>query len=524
MWSWNGEGPPPAMPTNGIPQSFDPWKRPNLNSTGEGAAKVAGSIYALKVAKAKGGDLFREGQLYTGITGGTGIRGALGYDVGAQLTSWFGLNPLESYGQAKAITMQNLSLGYRGNLLNQANQFGNQALQKYGVDPNTSMQMFGQMVMQAGASLEDLDASLSTLAHTASTTNTSFSQLQQNVIQYSQLGASFGLTGGENATFATAAAQFAAGQPGLGATGANPADLLDSMVGQALVAQQMGTSFLGLPEASQQQGAAGVLKGEIKANESLISRIGITEGNYRNPKVLANSFQKFKLLMSSLGLKKQADMSYSKYVQYIQDTFDGKQTREFNKTVTSNFANDIGGKSGERPGEAIASASAYAGGQLWAGNASIPSSLVAQEMMKVEEQHKWKNIGITMNGKFTSLSDIGTMSAVERNALYAKISTGDTPLSHINQHGKLIKGTYATGTLLDKEGHSKEQFSEFGRTPNRAAMHRAENKAMTVELGPKAQKIFTLLDNPSALNRYLNNWAKSQGKQTTDWGNPPTGN
>ena len=196
------------------------------------------------MAKAKGGDLFREGQLYTGITGGTGIRGALGYDLGAQATSWFGLNPLESYGQAKQITMQNLGLGYRGNLLNQANSFGNQALQKYGVDPQTSMQMFGQMVMQAGASLQDLNESLATLANTASTTNTSFSMLQQSAIQYSQIGASIGLTGGANTTFATAAAQFAAGQPGLQATGANPADILDSMVGQALVAQQLGTSYL----------------------------------------------------------------------------------------------------------------------------------------------------------------------------------------------------------------------------------------------------------------------------------------
>jgi hypothetical protein len=242
-WSWNGEGTPPPVPPSANPVKFNPWERPNLTSTGEGAAKIAGATYALSVIKAKGGDLFREGQLYTGITGGTGIRGALGYDAAAQLTAWGGLNPLESYGQAKQITMQNLALGYRGSLLGQANAFGNHALQKYGVDPQTSMQMFGQMVMQAGASLEDLNASLATLAHTASTTNTSFSQLQQGVIQYSQIGGNIGLTGSQNALFATSAAQFAAGQPALGAAGGNPADILDSMVGQALVAQQMGTSY-----------------------------------------------------------------------------------------------------------------------------------------------------------------------------------------------------------------------------------------------------------------------------------------
>lgn len=512
-WAWSGSGPPPTMPgqDQGTPQPFDPWQRPNLSATGEGAAKIGGAVYAAKMIQAKGGDLFREGQLYTGLTGGTGITGALKYDIGAQATSWFGLNPLEGYGQAKQITMQNLSLGYRGNLLNQANSFGNQALQKYGVDPNTSMQMFGQIVMQAGASLQDLNTSLATLAHTASTTDTSFSQLQQNVIQYSQLGASIGLTGGQNATFATAAAQYAAGQPGLGATGANPADILDSMVGQALVAQQMGTSFLGLPAASSQQGAAGVLKGEISANESLINRIGLNKGNYQDSDALQGAYQKFKLLMSSLGMKKQADMSYTNYVKYIGDMFNGKQVKELKKTLTSTFAQDMGQKAGESAGKAIANASFDVNG--------LSSSTIVQDMQKIESQDKWKNIGVMMNGKFKGLADIATMPARERDALYAKISTGDTPLSHINQHGKLIKGNYSNSTLLDKEGHSAEQTNLFGRTPNRAAMQKAEYRAMTIELGPNAQQIFTLLDKPGALNKYLNNFNNANGKPISSSGN-----
>jgi hypothetical protein len=523
-WAWSGEGEMPPMPgPESTPQPFDPWQRPNLNSTGEGAAKIAGSMYAARMIKAKGGDLFREGQLYTGITGGTGIRGALGYDVGAQATSWFGLNPLESYGQAKQITMQNLSLGYRGNLLNQANSFGNQALQKYGVDPQTSMQMFGQMVMQAGASLNELNASLDTLAHTASTTDTSFSQLQQSVIQYSQLGASFGLTGGQNAAFATAAAQYAAGQPGLAATGANPADILDSMIGQALVAQQMGTSFLGLPGASQSQGAMGVLSGEIKANQSLISRIGITKDNYQNSQVLENSFQKFKLLMSSLGLKKQADMSYSTYVKYIHDLYDGKQKRELNKTLTSTFASDIGQKPGESVKQAIAGAVA-ATDWLDIDGKKLTISAISTEMQNLETKNKWKNIGVDVNGKFMSLSDIEQLPTGRREALEARIATGDQPLSHINQHGKKIKGTYASGTLLDLQHESAEQFNKFGRTPNRAAMQKAERGAMQIELGPKAQKLFMLLEDPSNLNRDLNKWAKKHGLSTTEWGNQRTGN
>jgi len=522
-WNWSGEGTPPPIPPGANPVPFDPWKRPNLTATGEGAAKIAGSMYVASLIKAKAGGLFREGQLYTGITGGTGVEGALKYDLGAQLTSWFGLNPLESYGQAKQINMQNLALGYRGNLLNRANQFGNQALQKYGVDPQTSMQMFGQMVMQAGASLEDLNTSLATLANTASRTDTSFSQLQQNVIQYSQMGASIGLTGGQNATFATVAAQYAAGQPGLAATGANPADILDSMVGQALVAQQMGTSFLGLPGAAQQQGAPGVLKGEIKANEQLFGNMGITKENYQD----SANYQRFKLVMASLGMKKEADMSYAKYLTYMQDMWSGKQKKELIKTLSSTYAQDLGQKIGETPSQALASAINPAPSRQ---NPDAVSSLnaITNEMQKIEGQNKWKNVGVTLNGKFMSLSDMEKLPYAQRSALEARIGTGDQPLSHINQHGKLIKGNYATGTYLDLQGQAPEQFNLYGRTPNRAAMQNTERNSLKalhiVELGPNAKKIFSLLEDPSAFNRYMNNWSGRNATPGTEAGSRRTSN
>ncbi len=523
-WAWNGEGMMPPIPEGVTPQAFDPWARPNLTATGEGVAKIAGSAYALRMAKSAGGNLFREGQLYTGITGGTGIAGSLKYDLGAQLTSWFGMNPLESYGQAKQITMQNLALGYRGNLLNRANQFSNTALQQYGVDPTTSMQMFGQMVMQAGVSLQDLHASLATLAQTASTTNTSFSQLQQNVIQYSQIGSSIGLTGGQNAAFATSAAQFAAGQPGLAATGANPSDILNSMVGQALVAQQMGTSFLGLPGASQQQGATGVLAGVIHANQSLMSRIGLTGTNYKNPQALNNAYQKFQLLTASIpGLQHLSHLSYNQYVNYIDDLYNGKQTKMLNKTLSSNFAQDMGvtpGKNlGSSLGAALTSSNRYEG--------QTGTNNIDQQLSGIQSQHKWKNIGVNINGKFTSLSEIEKLPAGERSMIEARIGTGSLPVSHMNQHGKWVKGSYTSSTLLDLQGHSAEQFNTFGRTPNQAKMAAVEKNAIRttkIELGPNAKKLFTLLDDVSSFNRYYNNWAKTHGSATTSEGNPRTHN
>ena len=520
-WNWNGQGTPPIVPPGSNPKEFNPWSRPNLSYTGEGAAKIGGSVYALKVAKAKGGDLFREGQLYTGLTGGTGIRGALGYDFAAQATSWFGLNPLESYGQAKQITMQNLALGYRGNLLNQANSFGNQALQQYGVDPNTSMQMFGQMVMQAGASLEDLNDSLATLAHTASTTNTSFSQLQQNVVQYSQIGSSIGLTGGQNTAFATAAAQFAAGQPTLGATGANPADILDSMVGQALVAQQMGTSYLGLPQAISQQGAGGLLASEIKVNQSLYNRVGLNSSNYKNPDALRASYFKFQLVMNSLGMHKEANIGIKAFTQDVADTFDGKQKRMFKRTNTDIFAKDIGGQVGGSAGLAIATA---IGPGPDFGNLYSTSNAITDKMQQIESQNKWKNIGIHVDGKFMSLSEIEKLPTGRRDALEAKIVTGDLPLAHVGKNGKWVQGDYATGTYLDREGQAWEQRNAYGKTPNRAAMHRSEKIAHIIELGPRASKHFQIFENMNTMSRQIDRDAKAQGLPLSDWGNPRSGN
>lgn len=525
-WMWNGQGEMPPMPPSAGPNTsrFNPWESPNLNATGQGVAKIAGGIYAARVLKNKASNLFQEGQLYTGITGGTGVAGALKYDLGAQTTSWFGLNPLESYGQAKQITMQNLALGYRGNLLNRANEFGNTALQKYGVDPQTSMQMFGQMVMQAGVSLQDLQASLSTLAQTASTTNTSFSQLQQGVIQYSQLGSSIGLTGGQNATFATATAQFAMGQPGLQATGANPANILDSMVGQALVAQQMGTSYLGLPLAAQQQGAMGLTKGAVSVNESLMNRIGLNRGNFNNPTALANSYQKFKLLASTIpGMQHLANMSYANYVKYQHNLFTGAAQSRTTSTINSNYAQDVSGTTGGSPADALARSIGSSSKTFRGVTANVPSH-IESEMMSIQQQQKWGNVGVHLNGKFMSLSEIDKLPAAKRAALMAEIGTGSLALSHTNKQGKWVQGNYSSGTLMDLQGHSADQFNEFGRTPNSAKMLNAEKRALRIELGPNAAKYLTLLEDPSGFNRHVTRWAKKHGITPPSVGNLRTGN
>jgi hypothetical protein len=73
--------------------------------------------------------------------------------------------------------------------------------------------------------------------------------------------------------------------------------------------------------------------------------------------------------------------------------------------------------------------------------------------------------------------------------------------------------------MLDKEGLRRLQRSEFGNTPNSAAMQKAESRAMTIELGPNAAQIFTLLNKPGALNKYLNQFYSANGKPISNSGN-----
>jgi hypothetical protein len=123
-----------------------------------------------------------------------------------------------------------------------------------------------------------------------------------------------------------------------------------------------------------------------------------------------------------------------------------------------------------------------------------------------------------------SLSEIEKLPIGRRDALEAKIVTGDLPLAHVGKNGKWVQGNYATGTYMDREGQAWEQRNAFGRTPNRAAMHKAEKVAHILELGPKASKHFQIYDNINNVNRYTDNAAKSQGLSPRDWGNQRASN
>lgn len=217
---------------------------------GYGAAGLGAASLAYKT----GSDLLQEGQQYTALTGGTGVAGAVGYNIQAGLESWGGLNPLLPYGVAKQILQGGLAQGYQGDLLNQSNQFGDFAYSTFGINPQQSQQMFNTAVAKAGATAEQLSQTLSSLAQTATATGTSFQGLIQNFSTTSQafqgLGAGAagqGAAGILSQVFTGQAARIMGDK-----TGQVNAWLGSSITGNALLARQLGTSVENLPNVLAQ--------------------------------------------------------------------------------------------------------------------------------------------------------------------------------------------------------------------------------------------------------------------------------
>lgn len=294
--------------------------RIGLIGAGVGAAAYGGKkIYDV------GSDLLQEGQQYSSLTGGTGVTGALGYNLGAEFASGFGLNPLMPYGVSKQITQEGLGAGYRngaGGYLGQYKSFAEGAYTHYGISPQESQQMFQAGVVQAGASAQSLSAALASLATTASTTQTSFQGMVASFIAGIQSFAASG-AGAGSATLSAAAQQITAGQPGLqGLQGALQGVGLPGLTGEfqtpsMLLAQQLGVNPQNLAQkiAEMQKTPAG--KKQLLAAQNAVvtqtfSRMGIVPGSKNELSQIATAASTG-VLGQMLSPQLQADFASGKY-------------------------------------------------------------------------------------------------------------------------------------------------------------------------------------------------------------------
>jgi len=206
-----------------------------------GGLEGAGVLGAGYAAYQGIGDLLRQGQQYTALTGGTGVMGAMGYNAQAFLS---GLNPLLGFGQAKQIIQTGLQQGYGGTALQgQYTNFAMGAAENYGISPQESMGMFQSAVVQAGASLQSLSSGLSSLASAAQGHAGSFQQMTQAYGTNLQALAGVG-AGAEAPTVASELSQMFQKNPAT--RGINLGTLLNSPQGQQLLATQLHTSVTGL--------------------------------------------------------------------------------------------------------------------------------------------------------------------------------------------------------------------------------------------------------------------------------------
>jgi len=514
-------------PVTGLPES--PQSMGGMMQ-GLGKAGAVASLAAQGVQAAYGmyAGAVQEGQLYTGLTGGTGIAGALGQDLGAQITSLGGLNPLESYGTAKQIRMNALGMGYGQNtgLFNNAVDFGNAAAQKYGMDPNQSMTMFNQSVVQAGSSALALQSALDNLGKVASTSSTSFQGMLQSFNQYSQMGASMGMMGTANTAFAQGASTFAAGSPALQQSGANPANLMNSMIGQALIAQQMGTSYMNLPAVAANSSASSLAGGVNMAAEQLLGYAGINKSNYKDKATVEGNFRRAQMIFASAGDTSLNGMSMTAFLEYVTKTFDGSLVKGAQNAQNEQVDAALGTNSlnARTNGSAIAAGVGKTGLAKTIAEASTvgpygTNSIVEGDIVNAAKNAKWNNVGIEMNGKFMSLGDIEKLPAAQRQKIDAAISTGLIPLANADSHGKIIAGNDYNSTLLDKMGHANIQNTTLNSKEQQLdALNRSQGltaqqsqQAIKIEMGMNAQKLFAIIDSPQSFEKWLNNSKKGQG-------------
>jgi len=506
----------------------------------------------------------QEGQLYTGLTGGTSVMSALGQDLGAQITAGFGFNPMESYGTAKQIRMDALSMGYgqNTNLFNNAVGFGNYAASNFQMDPSQSMAMFNQAVIQAGSSASALHAALQSVAQQASTSALSFAQAQQTLSQSSAIAGAMGITGVNNTILSTAASTFARGDLALQQSGYNPLNILSSIGGQALVAQQLGTNVMNLPYAMSKTSATGVASAINMGNERLLNLAGIDSTNWMNNDIVLQRMMIAKNVFQSMGGDMSAFSSTEAYLQMVQQTFNGslvKKTQEQTNTQIQNAfgANDTLLMNTQQ--QAAYNASVFQATKGMTGTAkqmvaaaivdSTGNSKIFQGMDNIRSKNKWQHMGVQIGNSFVSLDALKKKPAQEAEQIAMLIESG---YYKIGPNSQWIKDHPYSSTYLDLEGDSQLQNSDYGGqggSTNTTAQAYAESayaqmlhaqgqnkianagqayninqglglnstqsaQLQKLELGPQAAKFFTLLENPAAFEQWLNNWKRSGGKPT----------
>ena len=463
----------------------------------------------------------QQGQLLGSLTGQTGAPGKM---VGMEATDFINtlFNPLLSYGTAKEIQMTGLAAGFQGNpngvfangdfsiggstqgLLGQYTSFASGAYQNYGISPQESLQMFNAAIIAAGGTVQQLTASLSNLAQVSATTNTSFKQLQMNFTnQLSTLG---GL-GMQGQTALSAAQSLSLANAGnstadvylqkqdIGGTGG----LLQTMPGLALTAAAAGMSFT---QAFAQMGtSAGANRLLGATNTAVLNILKNNLGLYPNMPNLAqavnnNLYQAYVILATLLpdgpdgqGAQWTPQAAHDWLMKELGGTGGGESPSAGGVSSVTGLMNSLTGGATGTAGvnNAMNTIASKLGGKLATG---IGGGTTGQ---------------VQVGGQWENLDSISFLSSNQQQQILSNMLQGKDEVRSLTT-GLGGEQTFGTAqTLAQLMGNNTLQGINNGSITQ---------GSVTVELGPKAAALFTLINNPQKLTNQQVNYLSSMGLST----------
>jgi hypothetical protein len=457
----------------------------------------------------------QQGQLMSSLTGQGGVAGAnrmLGMEANDFFMSMF--NPLMNYGTAKQIQMTGLGAGFLGSegvfgggsgLLGQYTNFASGAYQNYGMSPQDSLQMFNASVIAAGATVNQLNNSLGSLAQTSSHIGASFQQLQQNFTSSVAYLGGLGVTGQAAVNLAEGMAKANAGtstadtylrQQNIGGTGM----LMQTMPGIALTAQAAGISFTqAFAQMGTQAGAAQLFGA---TNKAILNIIKNSTGIYPNMPGLStavnnNLFQLYSILSSLMP-----EGPDGKGAEWTPEA-----TRDW---VMKAMSAGGGGESisAAQAGSVTALVNQLSGGV--GGQAGITNSInsIASKIMSTGN---YAGGQVMVNGQWENLSSIGNLSLAQQKSIMTGLLSGNDLVRGANARGV---GTGSGETLAQL--YSNTTLQQMNSNPV------ATQASMQIELGPRAKALFELINNPQKLSsqqiQYLSQLGLSSNtNQSTGW-------
>lgn len=243
---------------------------------------------------------------YGSMTGANNQQNAMGMGLQAMFKSGFGLNPFVSSQDVVQAQMAGMALGYQGNANGQYVSYALNNLARYGLT-NQASQQYAQAGILGGMSLSQTGGMIAGTLGGMQGTNTSTAYANQAAQAGAITGAGIGLNGAAAGAFGQGSAMFGQGNQYLQQLGVNGSELLNTQVGTALLAQDLGVGYMDVAGKLNSMGnnAGRTLLGdEQDIAMQVIGFAGIGPGLTKNQFLSGSNPQTLQLIGQSVGLKK----------------------------------------------------------------------------------------------------------------------------------------------------------------------------------------------------------------------------